>query len=63
MEAIRGQLYSNLSFGEVNRRFYGRKFCFTATIINTGIPVPMHFLHFHFSKCTTLHPTQVILAT
>ena len=27
---IRGQLYSNCSFGEVYRRLYGRKFPFTA---------------------------------
>ena len=29
---IRGYLYSKLSFGEVYRRIYGRKFSFTATL-------------------------------
>ena len=48
-----GMTASNLSFGEVNRRFYGRKFRFTATRQNNFLNSCQIFMKFSV-KCKVL---------
>ena len=58
---IRGYLYSNVSFREVNRQFYGRKFRFTdcfppqITVSRAVISFFRHLFIWFSSKCAVLH--------